>query len=105
MLSNTCILSSCTALLPVSYTVALYKHSHKDKFITPSLEDTNLVGDVHSFGVSSETHESLLGAEGGDDGVHLLGLHAVELIHGVADLLLVGTEVDEEGKDVLLLQH
>ena len=77
----------------------------KAKPRTTSLEDTNLVGNVHSLRISSKAHESLLGAEGGDDGVHLLGLHAVELIHGVADLLLVGTEVDEEGKDVLLLQH
>ena len=77
----------------------------KAKPRTTILEDTDLVSDIHSLRISSETHESLLGAEGGDDGVHLLGLHSVELVHGVADLLLVGTEVDEEGKDVLVLQR
>ena len=77
----------------------------KAKPRTTILEDTDLVSDIHGLRISSETHESLLRAEGGDDGVHLLGLHSVELVHGVADLLLVGTEINEEGKDVLLLQR
>ena len=77
------------------------KQTNKDKFITPSLEDTNLVSNIHGFRISRETHERLLEAESSDHGVDLLGLHSVQLVDGVADLLLVGTEVDEEGKDVL----
>lgn len=77
------------------------KQTNKDKFITPSLEDTNLVSNIHGFRISRETHERLLETESSDHGVDLLGLHSVQLVDGVADLLLVGTEVDEEGKDVL----
>ena len=76
------------------------KQTNKDKFITPSLEDTNLVSNIHGFRISRETHERLLETESSDHGVDLLGLHSVQLVDGVADLLLVGTEVDEEGKDV-----
>ena len=77
------------------------KQTNKDKFITPSLEDTNLVSNIHGFRISRETHERLLETQSSDHGVDLLGLHSVQLVDGVADLLLVGTEVDEEGKDVL----
>ena len=77
------------------------KQTNKDKFITPSLEDTNLVSNIHGFRISRETHERLLETESSDHGVDLLGLHSVQLVDSVADLLLVGTEVDEEGKDVL----
>ena len=77
------------------------KQTNKDKFITPSLEDTNLVSNIHGFRMSRETHERLLETQSSDHGVDLLGLHSVQLVDGVADLLLVGTEVDEEGKDVL----
>ena len=77
---------------------------NKDKFITPSLEDTDLVGNIHSLGVSSKAHEGLLESERSDHSVDLLGLHVVELAHGVADLLLVGAEINDEGEDVLSLQ-
>ena len=80
------------------------KQTNKDKFITPSLEDTNLVSNIHGFRISRETHERLLEAESSDHGVDLLGLHSVQLVDSVTDLLLVGTEVDEEGEDVLGLR-
>ena len=80
------------------------KQTNKDKFITPSLEDTNLVSNIHGLRISRETHERLLETESSDHGVDLLGLHSVQLVDGVADLLLVGTEVDEEGEDVLGLR-
>lgn len=80
------------------------KQTNKDKFITPSLEDTNLVSNIHGLCISRETHERLLETESSDHGVDLLGLHSVQLVDGVADLLLVGTEVDEEGEDVLRLR-
>ena len=80
------------------------KQTNKDKLITPRLEDTNLVSNIHGFRISRETHERLLETESSDHGVDLLGLHSVQLVDGVTDLLLVGTEVDEEGEDVLGLR-
>ena len=65
------------------------------------LEDTNLVSNIHGLRISRETHERLLETKSGNHGVDLLGLHSVQLVDGVTDLLLVGTEVDEEGEDVL----
>ena len=82
----------------------LFSNKHKPvkaKPRTTILEDTNLVSNIHGLRISGETHERLLEAESSDHGVDLLGLHSVQLVDGVADLLLVGTEVDEEGKDVL----
>ena len=67
------------------------------------LEDTNLVGNVHSLVLTGQTDESLLEAESRDDRVHVLALHVVELVDGVANLSLVGAEVNEEGEDVLRL--
>ena len=77
----------------------------KAKPRTTSLEDANLVSNIHSLGVSSETDKSLLEAERSNNGVHLLSLHAVELVHGVADLLLVSTKINNEGENVLSLQN
>lgn len=79
------------------------KQSNKDKFITPSLEDTNLIGNIHSLRISRKTNESLLETESSDHSVDLLALHSVELVDGIADLLLVSTEIDKEGEDVLRL--
>ena len=76
----------------------------QDKLITPRLEDTNLVSNIHGLRISGETHERLLETESRNHGVDLLGLHSVQLVDGVTDLLLVGTEVDEEGEDVLGLR-
>ena len=67
------------------------------------LEDTNLVGNVHSLVLTGQTDESLLEAESRDDRVHVLALHVVQLVDGVANLSLVGAEVNEEGEDVLRL--
>ena len=75
----------------------------KAKPRTIALEDTNLVGNVHSLRVSRETHESLLETESCDHSVNLLALHSVELVDGITDLLLVGTEINKEGKNVLRL--
>ena len=84
-------------------TIVLPQTSTKDKFITPSLEDTNLVGNIHSLRVSRETHEGLLETESSDHSVYLLALHSVELVDGITDLLLVGTEINKEGENVLRL--
>ena len=73
--------------------------------LTICLEDANLVGNVHSLVLSGKTHERLLEAESRDDGVHVLALHVVELVDGVANLSLVGAEVNEESEDVLRLRN
>ena len=77
----------------------------KAKPRTIALEDTNLVGNVHSLRVSRETHESLLETESSDHSVDLLALHSVELVDGITDLLLVSTEINKEGEDVLRLHN
>ena len=71
----------------------------------PFLEDTNLVGDIHSLVLARKTHERLLEAESRDDGVDVLALDVVELVDGVADLSLVGAEIHEESEDVLRLKR
>lgn len=69
------------------------------------LEDTNLVSNFHSFTVLGEADESLLEAKRRNDGVHLSTLNVVKLLHGITDLVLVGTDINEEGEDVLALQN
>lgn len=71
----------------------------------PFLEDTNLVGDIHSLVLARKTHERLLEAESRDDGVDVLALDVVELVDGVADLSLVGAEIHEESENVLRLKR
>ena len=92
---------------PTTNTTTLTPNKHqpvKAKPRTTILEDTNLVSNIHGLRISGETHERLLEAEGSDHGVDLLGLHSVQLVDGVTDLLLVGAEVNEEGENVLRLQ-
>ena len=76
----------------------------KAKPRTTNLEDTDLVGNIHGLRVSSKADESLLEAKRSDHSVDLLGLHSVELVHSIADLLLVSAESNDEGEDVLRLQ-
>ena len=98
---------TCPSWKPESMSTTFLSNKHqpvKAKPRTTILEDTNLVSNIHGLRISGETHERLLEAEGSDHGVDLLGLHSVQLVDSVADLLLVGTEVDEEGEDVLGLQ-
>lgn len=68
------------------------------------LEDTNLVGDVHSLVLSAHAHKRLLEAQRRDNSVHLVALDVVELVDGLADLSLVRTDIDEEGQNVLRLR-
>ena len=67
------------------------------------LEDTNLVGDVHSLVLSAHAHKRLLEAQRRDNSVHLVALDVVELVDGLTDLSLVRTDIDEEGQNVLRL--
>ena len=67
------------------------------------LEDTNLVGDVHSLVLSAHAHKRLLEAQRRDNSVHLVALDVVQLVDSLADLSLVGTDIHEEGENVLRL--
>ena len=80
------------------------KQTNKDRF-TPvgTLEDANLVGNVHGLGLSAHAHKSLLEAEGRNHSVNLRTLDVVQLVDGIANLPLVGTDVNEESEDVLRL--
>ena len=75
----------------------------KAKPWTIALEDTNLVGYVHSFGITSQANEGLLKAEGRDKSVDFGALNIVELVHGIPDLSLVGTHINKEGENVIRL--
>ena len=60
-------------------------------YITLSaLYDSNLVRDIESVIVGSQTHESLLLSIGSDQGVHLSHVDVVQLLHGGLDLEFVG---------------
>ena len=74
-------------------------------FIPLSLEDTNLVGNVHGLGFSAHAHKSLLEAKGRNHGVNLRTLDVVQLVDGVANLSLVGTNVHEESENILRLSN
>ena len=74
-------------------------------FIPLSLEDTNLVGNVHGLGFTTHTHERLLETQGRNNSIHLRTLHIIELVNGVANLSLVGTNVHEESENILRLSN
>ena len=74
------------------------------KIRTILLEDTNLVSNLHSFAIVGKTNESLLETKRGNKSVDLSTLNVVELVDGVSNLALVGTEINEEGENVLRLQ-
>lgn len=64
---------------------------------------TYLVGDLKSVVVGSEADVGLLLAVGPDEGVDLGSLNVVELLNRVLDVALVGTEVNNENKGVVVL--
>ena len=60
-------------------------------------------GDVKSVNIGGQTRESLLGAIGADEGVDLDGGDVVLGLKRSSDLALVGLDVDDEDKGVVLL--
>lgn len=69
-----------------------------------SLNESQLGGgDVESIDVRGQTGVGLLGTIGADKGVDLDSVDVVELLQGLLDLGLVGLDVDNEDKAVVLL--
>ena len=77
---------------------------NKDMFIPLNLEDTNLVGNIHSFVLTTHTHKRLLETQRRNHGVHLRALHIVKLVNGLTNLSLVCTNIHKECKNILRLQ-
>jgi len=72
--------------------------------MTRCLDNGELSGsDVESVNIGSQTGESLLGSIRADKGVDLDGIDIVELLQGLLDLSLVGTDVDDKDEGVVLL--
>lgn len=71
---------------------------------TTPLEDTNLVGDIHSLVLSAHAYKRLLEAQRRNNSVHLGTLDVVQLVNGLTDLSLVRTNIHEEGENVLGLK-
>jgi nitrate reductase NapAB chaperone NapD len=67
------------------------------------LNETNLVGDVKSIDISSQTNESLLVTIRSDEGVDLSSFNIIKTLDGILDLVLVGLDIDEEGQGVVFL--
>ena len=75
---------------------------HNFLFVT-TLDSTDLVGNVKcSLLTLAEADVRLLLTVGADKSVHKLGLHVVHALHGVRDVVLVGADVNDEHKSVLV---
>ena len=68
------------------------------------LDDSELGGsNVEGIDIGSKASKGLLGTVWADQGVDLDGVDVVELLESLLDLALVGLEVDNEDKGVVLL--
>ena len=67
-----------------------------------SLDDSNLVSNVQSVVVRSKAHVRLLVSSGADQGVHLGDVDVVQLLNSRLDLMLVGLNVADEEKCVVI---
>ena len=65
-------------------------------------DGTDLVGELSGSRVSNKLNVGLLVTLGSDEGVDLLHLDLVEVLHGGLNSLLVGLFLDEENNGVLL---
>lgn len=69
---------------------------------TSILDQAHLVCDVERVRVSREPHVRLLLAVGADEGVDLVHVHLVHLLHCLFDLGLCGARVAQEHKGVII---
>lgn len=73
-------------------------------FATKRLDQGQLGGgNVEGIDIGGQAGVGLLGAVGADQGVDLDSVNVVELLQGQLDLGLVGLDVDNEDKGVVLL--
>lgn len=73
-------------------------------YYTP-LDHTNPVGNIKGIEVLAEANVALLQPPGGDEGVDLVALNLVEVLHCLLDLALVGLDVDDEDEGVAVLNE
>lgn len=69
-----------------------------------SLDDSDFVGDIKGVVIRGESDVRLLGSQGSNQGVDLLDGDLVQLLDGLLDLVLVGTQIDDEDKGVGVLK-
>ena len=103
--------------------IILYEKEYQKRRETKaSLDETDLVGNIQSINISSQTNESLLVTIGSknktkvrvniiashqpncllpDEGVDLSSFNIIETLDGILDLVLVGLDVNEEGQSVV----
>ena len=71
--------------------------------VSTTLDSADLVGDIKcSLLTLGEADVRLLLTVGADKSVHKLGLDVVHALHSVSDVVLVGTDVNDEHKSVLI---
>ena len=71
--------------------------------MSQTLDSADLVGNVKGSLVTlAEADVGLLLTVRADESVHKLGLDVVHALHGVSDVVLVGTDVDDEHEGVLV---
>lgn len=66
------------------------------------LDDTDLVGDIKSIIITSQSNVSFLLSVGSDQEVHLGYLDFVEFTNGGTDVILVGLQVSQEDEGVVV---
>ena len=70
-----------------------------------TLDDTDPVGNIEGIEILGKADVGLLESAGGDEGVDLVALDAVEVLDGGLDLSLVGLDVDDEDEGVGVLDE
>lgn len=92
-----------SVLIPLTDTNKNTRRKGSCRWFAECLDDADLVGDVKSVVIASQTHISLLLAVGSDETVHLRHFDVVELANGGANVILVGAEMNLEHQSVVVL--
>ena len=85
----------------LSIEIFFFYSNHKPR----TLDDTDPVGNIEGIEILGKTDVGLLESTGGDEGVDLVTLDAVEVLDGGLDLSLVGLDVDDEHEGVGVLDE
>lgn len=70
-----------------------------------SLNDSDSIGNIQCIVVFAQSHISLLLPSWCDQSVDLLAFDAVEVLHGLLDLALVGLNVNNEHKSIAVFNQ
>jgi len=71
--------------------------------ITVCSDEADLVSNIQSFSISGKANIGLLGAVGPDESVDLCGIDIIKLLDSILNLPLIGLDVNQEDKCVVLL--